>query len=250
MADVRINDLDFLASPTNGDMIIIHDVETGIDKKTTYNALVASKIAELRSLIGSPLVASTVAGMTDVDRVYVYTGSETGYTAGNWYFYDGTAWASGGTYNSLAIGDGTVTDAKLIQSGGVLSEVHDIRTALDGTVYPTAGDAVRAQVEEAMESGGGVGKLWSVRDVYNFRQLLGHIKYDSASAGTIAETLLESLESNPEDQGWSRAQIDLFDTLLSYVKYTDPDGGDYADTLIASLKGRPITYRDADEVEY
>lgn len=52
---------------------------------------------------GSPLVASTAAAMTDEDKVYVYTGSETGYTAGNWYYYDGTSWVSGGVYNSVAV---------------------------------------------------------------------------------------------------------------------------------------------------
>lgn len=71
--------------------------------------------------VGAPLVASTVAGMTDHDRIYVYTGSETGYTNGNWYYWDGTAWASGGTYNSQAIGDGEVTTAK-IANGAVTAD--------------------------------------------------------------------------------------------------------------------------------
>lgn len=52
---------------------------------------------------GSPLMASTVAEMTDHNRVYVYTGSESGYTSGNWYFWDGSAWTSGGVYNATAV---------------------------------------------------------------------------------------------------------------------------------------------------
>lgn len=55
-----------------------------------------------KSEVGSPLVASTVAEMTDTSRVYVYVGSESGYTSGNWYYYDGSAWTSGGVYNSTA----------------------------------------------------------------------------------------------------------------------------------------------------
>jgi len=55
-----------------------------------------------RNGIGAPATASTVAGMTDTSKVYVYTGSETGYTAGNWYYYNGSAWVSGGIYNSTA----------------------------------------------------------------------------------------------------------------------------------------------------
>ena len=62
---------------------------------------------------GSPLTANTAAGMTDQDRVYVYTGSETGYTAGHWYYYDGSAWADGGVYNAVAV----QTDTTLTQAG-------------------------------------------------------------------------------------------------------------------------------------
>ncbi len=64
--------------------------------------------------VGSPLVASTVAEMTDHDKVYVYVGSETGYTSGNWYYWDGTAWTSGGVYNSEGfVLDDTLTSATL-----------------------------------------------------------------------------------------------------------------------------------------
>ena len=72
-----------------------------------------TEIATLESKVGSPLIASTVSEMTETDRVYVYTGSETGYTSGNWYYYDGTAWTSGGVYNAVAI----ETDTTLSVSG-------------------------------------------------------------------------------------------------------------------------------------
>lgn len=52
---------------------------------------------------GSPLTAATAAGMLDQTRVYVYTGSETGYTAGHWYYWNGSAWTDGGVYNSSAV---------------------------------------------------------------------------------------------------------------------------------------------------
>lgn len=60
---------------------------------------------------GAPLTANTVAAMTDTDAVYLYTGSESGYTAGSWYYYNGTAWVVGGVY-----GAGT-TDTTLSLSG-------------------------------------------------------------------------------------------------------------------------------------
>lgn len=52
---------------------------------------------------GSPLVASSVSGMTDTTRVYVNT------TNGKWYYYDGDSWEIGGDFQSSGIGEGTVT---------------------------------------------------------------------------------------------------------------------------------------------
>lgn len=64
------------------------------------------------SAVGSPLVASTADEMTDTEKVYVYVGTEEGYTTGDWYYYDGSDWVSGGTYNS----EGFVLDATLTSS--------------------------------------------------------------------------------------------------------------------------------------
>lgn len=46
---------------------------------------------------GSPLVASSISGMTDTTRVYVNT------TDGHWYYYNGSAWADGGVYQATAV---------------------------------------------------------------------------------------------------------------------------------------------------
>ena len=48
---------------------------------------------------GSPLVASSVSEMTDTTRVYVNTSD------GKWYYYNGSSWVAGGTYQSTGIGD-------------------------------------------------------------------------------------------------------------------------------------------------
>lgn len=64
---------------------------------------VGDALAEIRHAVGSPLVASTVTQMTDTSKIYVYTGSESGYTKGNWYYYNSSSWVSGGVYNSSTI---------------------------------------------------------------------------------------------------------------------------------------------------
>lgn len=90
-------------------------------------------VAKLKTIFtGTPQPAATVADMTDHDKLYVYTGSETGYSAGNLYYWDGTAWTSGGVYNSAVI----ETDTTLSVSG----------KAADGKATGDAIAAVKAAV--------------------------------------------------------------------------------------------------------
>ena len=92
------------------------------DAQTARNQAVAAAVSaaaseteatpaaqDVRLFKGAPLVASTAAAMTDHDHVYVYTGSEAGYTAGHWYFWSATSWADGGVYQS----EGLQTDKTL-----------------------------------------------------------------------------------------------------------------------------------------
>jgi len=104
--------------------VVAHlEPESGGGEDPEEQATNAQKIAQLQTNVavmgtqisalgnGSPTPVDTVAEMTDESAVYLYTGSETGYTAGNWYYYDGSAWTSGGTYG------GAVTDPTLSISG-------------------------------------------------------------------------------------------------------------------------------------
>ncbi len=96
------------------------------------DAATHAEVVALQAAVGSPLLAATAAAMTDTDKIYVYTGSETGYTAGNWYYHNGTAWVSGGVYNSVAV----ATDTELVVSG----------MAADAKA---AGDALKKAVQSA-----------------------------------------------------------------------------------------------------
>lgn len=68
-----------------------------------------NEIEHLQGLNYAPTPVATVAEMTDHDRIYVYTGSETGYEANHWYYWDGIKWDEGGVYNATAL----VTDKTL-----------------------------------------------------------------------------------------------------------------------------------------
>ena len=73
----------------------------------------ANQIAALQGAVSSPLVAATTSAMTDHTKIYVYTGSESGKTAGHWYYWNGSAWTDGGVYNATAVN----TDTTLSVSG-------------------------------------------------------------------------------------------------------------------------------------
>ena len=104
--------------------VVAHlEPESGGGEDPEEEATNAQKIAQLQTDVavintqvgalanGSPTPVATVAEMTDESAVYLYTGSETGYTAGNWYYYNGSAWTSGGTYG------GAVTSTTFNQHG-------------------------------------------------------------------------------------------------------------------------------------
>lgn len=99
-------------------------------------------LEQARSLIGSPLVANTAADMADTSRIYVYTGSETGYTNGHWYYYNGSAWTDGGVYNAVAVDtDTTLTiagkpaDSK--KTGDEISQIKEDFNDMVNSAYVT-----------------------------------------------------------------------------------------------------------------
>lgn len=106
-----------------------------------------NKIAELddkkanKDDYGSPLQANTVAEMTDKKKVYVYVGTESGYIAGNWYTWNGSAWVSGGVYNSAAIQtDKTLTQSdKAADSAVVGGKFNEINESIDSVTEEISG---------------------------------------------------------------------------------------------------------------
>ena len=66
-----------------------------------------------KTMIGTPNIANSKLEMIDTSKVYVYAGNEEGYVNGNWYYYDGSNWQSGGTYNSQGIGNFTIDNIKI-----------------------------------------------------------------------------------------------------------------------------------------
>lgn len=100
-----------------------------VAEQVSYDGKINVKQAIKRGAVRNK-VAPTVASMTDKEQIYVYTGTEEGYTFGNWYYWDGTAWTSGGAYNAIEVNtDGTLTEegapADAKATGDKLSELKD-----------------------------------------------------------------------------------------------------------------------------
>lgn len=109
------------------------DTELVTHGKAADAKAVGDAIRNAVSMIGSPLVASEISEMTDITKIYVYTGSETGYVNGNWYYYDGTVWVSGGAYNSAVVDTDTTLsiDGKAADAGAVGDAIDGINDDID-----------------------------------------------------------------------------------------------------------------------
>ena len=106
-----ISDTDVIPEPVEQAWYITLQANVSAALQEAQTAL--GRIESIFNALGTPMTAGTAAEMVDETTVYVYSGSETGYTYGNWYYYDGSAWVSGGVYASIAL----VTDPTISKSG-------------------------------------------------------------------------------------------------------------------------------------
>ena len=102
--------------------VTLADVASAIrefkEDSMSYSALVAFRAefddfqSMIESMVGSPLTASLASQMTDTTKVYIYVGTETGYTKGDWYYYNPSTstWVDGGIYNATAVDVATMEE--------------------------------------------------------------------------------------------------------------------------------------------
>lgn len=96
---------------------------------------------------GQPTAITTAAQMTDHAVIYLYMGSETSYSNGHIYYWNGSAFADGGAYGGSGGGGGSVTvDSALsstsenpVQNKAIYLALQDKADASD---IPTVASAV------------------------------------------------------------------------------------------------------------
>lgn len=86
---------------TNSNNDLQSQITYEISNRTSADSNLQTQINSLAN--GSPLVASSTSEMIDTTKTYVNT------TDGNWYYYDGTEWQIGGTYQATEDSE-TLTD--------------------------------------------------------------------------------------------------------------------------------------------
>ena len=115
--------------------------------KTATNAALTNLDSKIDSVSsGSPLVANSLDDMTDTTKTYVLT------TDGYWYYYNGSSWTQGGLYQSVQLGDNTVTYENL--ENELKSGIKSINTTTN--VQPTLGKVITttgAEVESSPSYG-------------------------------------------------------------------------------------------------
>ena len=109
----------------------ISGMNTAIDNNLTYTVARLdaqdAEIADIKNRIGTPTVVTDTSQMTDHNKIYIYKGSQPSMISGNWYYWNGTAWVSGGVYNAAAINtDKTLTIQDVAADAQATGVVRDI----------------------------------------------------------------------------------------------------------------------------
>ena len=163
---------------------------------------------------GSPLTATTAAEMTDKTRVYVYTGSETGMTAGNWYYWNGSAWTSGGVYNAVAVQTDTTlsvagkpADGKA--TGDAVAELNEDLNALDERV-------------EALEEGESGGLTANVKSA--LLACFRGVAWVDDDGNTLYTNLVNALDNNDPQYTYYNVGQTLTNVTSSYTSVSIRQG--------------------------
>lgn len=170
------------------------------------NNVVDTSVAETSAMVSSPLQASTVADMEDTTKIYVYTGEETGYDTGHWYYYDGTEWVRGGPYQSAKY------DYDDLQNAPAIVVVDDDEPSDDRTNiwFDPTGEEVEVPTMEEFE------EVRGLEDVIDEYLVTKDVSAGTDVATSDLFTLLSDITAQPNAGYRNRITLTSNDNYDSY----------------------------------
>lgn len=125
-------------------------VNNNIKEENILPIITNKELFDVMSFSYRPKIANTSSAMTDKSSVYLYTGSESDFVNGNWYYYNGDDWVNGGVYGEDlkittpemfgAVGDGVTDDTQALQN--MYESGSNIFLFSKGKTYLTKGNVV------------------------------------------------------------------------------------------------------------
>lgn len=108
------------------------------------------------SISGAPTIVSLSSAMSDTSKLYLYIGSETGYTSGDWYYHNGTSWVSGGQYGDMQLDTSLTTSGMAADAKAVGDKFNSFATSATAGQSPIADGAGGWQWGDVATSGDSV----------------------------------------------------------------------------------------------
>lgn len=120
---------------------LVNNASSTVITESLYEQLVDM----VKASMSAPVSVTTAAEMTDHSKIYLYNGSESGYSSGHWYYWDGTNWVDGGVYSGNALPDYTSSDAGKVLSINSSGSDLEWKNLID-TTLSQSGKAADASV--------------------------------------------------------------------------------------------------------
>ena len=170
---------------------------------------------------GTPTTVSLVSEMVDTTKIYLYVGTEDGYTKGDWYYHNGTSWVRGGKYGGSASGTGWTSEQITL-----LETIGEYLVFTDASTGQAMFDSLIASLRKGASSGGGTTEPDNPETPDN------PDTPDNPTAYTITNSLVNVTTDNNSTSVEANG---------SYTANLTPNSNHYIDSVTVTMGGVNVT---------